>query len=98
MAALQNWLEKIKTLIPILVELTHLDLTRRLCLHTDASDNFHVEMPTKCPPEDLEKSESEWRHAPLAFVSGSFRGAMLRWSVFGNDAFVSSTPFHAWNT
>ena len=85
---LQASFEQMKVLIATRVELTHLDSAQRLCLHTDASDHFHAAVLTQVPIEDLEKPQGDQRHSPLAFISGSFKGAMSRWSVFEKEAFA----------
>jgi RNase H-like domain found in reverse transcriptase len=59
--------------------LAHPSPDRRLCLYTDASQDYWSSMATQVPPADLELPRSEQRHEPLAFPSGSFTGAMRRW-------------------
>ena len=85
---MQAEFDHIKTLILKRVELTHFDPAQRLCLHTDASDHYWAGVLTQIPLEDLDKPQGEQRHAPLAFISGAFTGALSRWSTLEKEAFA----------
>ena len=86
--ALKKSFERVKHLIANRVELTHFDPAQRLCLHTDASDHYWAGVLTQVPLSDLGKPQGEQNHSPLAFISGSFKGAMSRWSTFEKEAFA----------
>ena len=60
------------------------DPAKRLCLFTDASSTHWAGVLTQVDPLEVSASTSppnEWNHQPVAFVSGSFRGASSRWST-----------------
>ena len=70
------------------VTLSHRDETLRLCVFTDASDSHWASVVTQVPPEDLHhRVVMEQRHQPLAFLSGSFKGATSKWSVTDKEAY-----------
>lgn len=84
----QKSFTEIKKQIAERVELTHLDPTQQLCLHTDASDHHHAAVLTQVQLEELKKPQSEQNHSPLAFISGTFTNGMFRWSTFEKGAFA----------
>jgi hypothetical protein len=55
---------------------------------TDASDLHWGVMVTQVPHEDLVLPVEKMRHAPLAFLSGSFKGSELNWSVTDKEAWA----------
>jgi len=57
------------------------------CLFTDASLSFWSIIITQIPEEYLSRPFAEQRHQPLAFSSGEFKGASLRWSIPEKEAF-----------
>ena len=57
-----------------------------MCVFTDANDYTWSSMVTQVPPEDAHKPIAERAHEPLAFLSGAFKGAALRWSVIEKEA------------
>jgi hypothetical protein len=71
-----------------LVTLAHPSPEKRICMYTDASSDFWSSITTQVPPEDLDLPPMEQRHEPLAFLSGSFTGAMHRWSIIEKEAFA----------
>jgi RNase H-like domain found in reverse transcriptase len=71
-----------------LVTLAHVTPQKRICMYTDASSDFWSSITTQVPPEDLYLSPAEQRHEPLAFLSGSFTGAMYRWSILEKEAYA----------
>lgn len=85
---LQVQFEVIKTQLATRVELNHLDTSMQLCLHTDASDLYHAAVLTQIPKKDLEKPQAEQVHSPLAFISGTFKDAMSRWSILEKEAYA----------
>lgn len=50
---------------------------------------------TRVPPEDLNSlcAVEGMRHELLAFLSESFKGSQLRWTVVDNEAFAVSSTF-----
>jgi hypothetical protein len=66
------------------------DPEQRLCLFTDASDFHWGAILTQVPVADRygDKQVSEWRHTPLAFLSGSFKGASLRWATPDKEGYA----------
>jgi RNase H-like domain found in reverse transcriptase len=67
--------------------LAHPSPDLRLCLYTDASQDYWSSMATQVPPADLELPRSEQRHEPLAFLSGSFTRAIRRWAIIEKEAY-----------
>jgi RNase H-like domain found in reverse transcriptase len=57
------------------------DPDKRICVLTDASDRFYAGLVTQIDEEQLDLPMEEQDHQPLAFLSGEFKGAQLRWSV-----------------
>ena len=67
------------------------DLNMRLCLFTDASDTHWAATLTQVPASHEKRdlsTVSDWGHQPLAFLSGAFKGASLRWSTCEKEAFA----------
>ena len=62
---------------------------------TDASHLHWGAMVTQVPDADLRSGvhTSEMRHAPLAFVSGSFTNSKLRWAILDKEAFAIVETF-----
>ena len=66
------------------VTLSTQDSSKRLCLFTDASMTHWAGVLTQVDPAEIAKNvlpPQQWKHAPVAFVSGSFKGASSRWST-----------------
>jgi RNase H-like domain found in reverse transcriptase len=57
------------------------DPDKRICDLTDASDCFYAGLVTQIDEEQLDLPMEEQDHQPLAFLSGEFKGAQLRWTV-----------------
>jgi hypothetical protein len=57
------------------------DPDKRICVLTDASDRFYSGLVTQIDEEQLDLQMEEQDHQPLAFLSGEFKGAQLRWTV-----------------
>ena len=68
--------------------LAHPSADKRICLYTDASQDYWSSITTQVPPNDLDLPRSEQRHEPLAFLSGSFVGAMSRWPIIEKEAYA----------
>lgn len=52
-----------------------------VCVFTDASDLYWSGIVTQCLPSELEKPILDQQHLPLAFFSGPFQGAALRYAM-----------------
>jgi RNase H-like domain found in reverse transcriptase len=57
------------------------DPDKRICVLKDASDRFYAGLMTQVHEEQLDLQMEEQDHQPLAFLSGEFKGAQLRWTV-----------------
>ena len=57
-------------------------------VYTDASQDYWGAIVTQVGPGELENPLSEQVHVPLAFISGSFKGAAARWAIVEKEAFV----------
>jgi RNase H-like domain found in reverse transcriptase len=55
---------------------------------TDASDRFYDSLVTQLHEEQLYLPTEEQDHQPLAFLSGEFKGAQLRWTVPEKEGFA----------
>ncbi|KAH9099082.1 hypothetical protein LEN26_016366 [Aphanomyces euteiches] len=71
-----------------MVPLAHPNADIDVCLYTDASDGFWGTICTQVPPGDLDLPIEEQRHEPLAFLSGSFTAASIRWPTVEKEAFA----------
>jgi hypothetical protein len=63
------------------------DPDKRICVLTDASDRLHAGLVTQIDEEQLDIPMEEHDHQPLAFLSGEFKGAQLRWTVPEKEGF-----------
>jgi len=70
------------------VKLAHRDTSKKLCVYTDASDEFWSAVVTQCAPEELMKLALDQSHEPLAFLGGAFRGPQERWSTPEKEGFA----------
>jgi hypothetical protein len=59
--------------ILILMTTAHPDPKQRICVFTDASDEFYSGMITQVPEYHLDLPVHDQQHQPLAFTSGRFR-------------------------
>jgi hypothetical protein len=75
--------EAIKAALAQAVTLAHLRDDMAVCLFPDASTYFWGSILTQVPPEDVTsgKPVETWRHEPLGFLSGAFKGASLNWAI-----------------
>jgi RNase H-like domain found in reverse transcriptase len=64
------------------------DPDKRIFVLTDASDLFFAGMVTQIDEEQLDLPMEEQDHQPLAFLSGEFKGAQLRWTVQEKKSFA----------
>jgi RNase H-like domain found in reverse transcriptase len=63
------------------VTLAFPDPEKRICVLTDASDRLYAGLVTQIHEVQLDLPTEEQDHQPLAFLSGEFKGAQLRWTV-----------------
>lgn len=65
---------------------------RTVCVWTDASSTHWSAVITQCTPDQLDKPYMEQLHEPLAFFSGPWRGAELRYPTTEQEglAFVNA--------
>jgi RNase H-like domain found in reverse transcriptase len=61
---------------------------KRICVLTDASDRFFVGLVTQMDEKQLDLTMDEQDRQPLAFLSGEFKGAQLRWTVPEKECFA----------
>jgi hypothetical protein len=64
------------------------DIYKRTCVSTDASDRFYAGLVIQIDEEQLYLPMEEQDHQPLAFLSGEFKGAQLRWTVPAKEGFA----------
>jgi RNase H-like domain found in reverse transcriptase len=64
------------------------DPDKRICVLTDVSDRFYAGLVTHIHEEQLDLPMEEQDHQPLAFLSGEFTGAQLRWTVPEKESFA----------
>jgi RNase H-like domain found in reverse transcriptase len=57
-------------------------------MYTDASGEFWSCITTHVPPKDLDLPAADQRQEPLAFLSGSFTGAMHRLSIIKKETYA----------
>jgi RNase H-like domain found in reverse transcriptase len=57
------------------------DPGKRICVLTNASDRFYAGLVTQTHEEQVDLPMEEQDHQPLAFLSGEFKGAQIRWTV-----------------
>lgn len=68
--------------------LAHPNESNLPCLFTDASDKHWGAVLTQIPAADLDLLYVEQRHAPLSFLTGSFRKRAFSWSTPEKEAFA----------
>ncbi len=80
----------IKAAVKKAVTLAHLRDDTMVCLFTDASGDFWGAILTQVSVEDVESGSSPtlWRHEPLGFLSGQFRGAQQRWGIPDKEGYA----------
>jgi transposase InsO family protein len=70
------------------VTLAYPDERKVLCVFTDASHSHWAGVVSQVDPSERVKGILDQSHQPLAFVSGSFSGASLRWPTIEKEAFA----------
>ncbi len=66
--------------------LAHPDPEKIFCLYTDASQDHWGAVLTQIDPDQKPLPLEDQAHEPLAFLSGTFKGASLRWSTIEKEA------------
>lgn len=59
-----------------------------MCLYTDASETHGESILTQVPSGQLSEDDETQTHEPLVFISGSFDGHSMRWSVVEKEYFA----------
>jgi hypothetical protein len=72
--------------------LAHPDPDKAFCLYTDASQDHWGAVLTQISPDQRELPLEDQAHEPLAFLSGTFKGASLRWSTIEKEAYAIVVP------
>ena len=82
--------EAIKGALRDAVTTAHLDPNKVVCLFPDASEEFWGSILTQVPVDDAASTKdiADWQHEPLGFLSGSFKGASLRWGIPDKEGFA----------
>jgi RNase H-like domain found in reverse transcriptase/Integrase zinc binding domain len=70
------------------IKLAFPDPDKRICVLTNVSDRFFAGLVTQTHEEQLDLPMEEQDHQPLAFLSGEFKGAQLRWTVPEKEGFA----------
>ncbi|OWY97227.1 Retrotransposon protein, Ty3-gypsy subclass, partial [Phytophthora megakarya] len=81
-------LRQVRRALVAMVPLAHPDPTRAVCLFCDASQDSWGAICTQVTESDLSKPLHEQDHRPLAFLSGRFTGAQLRWPTIEKEAYA----------
>ncbi|GMF18554.1 unnamed protein product [Phytophthora fragariaefolia] len=81
-------LRKVRDALVAMVPLAHPDPSLAVCLYCDASQDSWGAICTQVNESDLSKPLSEQEHRPLAFLSGRFTGAQLRWPTIEKEAYA----------
>ncbi|GMG18102.1 unnamed protein product [Phytophthora fragariaefolia] len=71
-----------------MVPLAHPDPLLAACLYCDASQGSWGAICTQVNESDLSKPLSKQEHHPLAFLSGRFTGAQLRWPTIEKEVYA----------
>ena len=58
------------------------------CVWTDASDEYWAGVVTQAEAAELQKPVLQQSHKPMAFVSGRFTGAQLKWPTVEKEGFA----------
>jgi hypothetical protein len=64
----------------------HLDPKQRVCVFSDALDEFYLDVITQVPEHHLDLPVHDQQHQPLAFTSG--RGSQECWTMPEKEAFA----------
>ncbi|KAF0721721.1 hypothetical protein Ae201684_018961 [Aphanomyces euteiches] len=81
-------LERTKEAQSHVVELSHPDPDKQICVFADASEKHWGSVITQIPMEDQSRPLAAQRHEPLMFLSGTFSGAASRWAIVEKEAYA----------
>jgi transposase InsO family protein len=79
---------RLKDALSLIVPLAHPKEDADVCVFTDASQDHWGAVITQVRPGELSKPREEQDHQPLAFLSGSFKGASSRWPIVEKEAYA----------
>jgi hypothetical protein len=80
--------ESVRRAIVQAVRVAHPDPDKCFCLFTDASAKYWASVLTQIPETEVKLPVEEQSHEPLAFLSGVFRGAQVRWGIPDKEGFA----------
>jgi transposase InsO family protein len=69
----------------------------RLCLFTDASDNYYAALLTQVVDWDPRLGPNEQKHIPMATLSGEFRGSEKNWRIIEKEAYPIIMAIQEWD-
>eukprot|EP00171_Calliarthron_tuberculosum_P001128 IDg1128t1 len=75
------------------VNLAFPDKEKRICVFTDASEQYWSAVVTQCYPSDLKKPLELQKHEPLAFLGAKFKNAKVHWTMFEKEAYAIYQTF-----
>uniref|UniRef100_H3H3G8 Integrase catalytic domain-containing protein n=1 Tax=Phytophthora ramorum TaxID=164328 RepID=H3H3G8_PHYRM len=78
--------EDVRTALLGMVPLAHPSPTADVCLYTDASQDFWGAVVTQLESHEVSLPLDQQNHRPLAFLSGRFVGAAVRWPTIEKEA------------
>jgi hypothetical protein len=81
-------LADLKRALVSMVPLVHPQDDVDVCVYTDASQDYWGAIVTQVEVGELTKSLKDQVHQPLAFLSGSFKGAATRWPIVEKEAYA----------
>ena len=76
-----------------MVTLAHPDPDKAFCLFPDASHRSWGSVLTQIPRSQEDLPVVDQDHEPLAFISGAFKGASLRWSTVEKEGYAIVASF-----
>jgi len=79
---------RLKGALAEMVPLAHPKEDADVCVYTDASQDHWGAVITQVAQGELSKPREAQEHEPLAFLSGSFKGASSRWPIVEKEAFA----------
>ena len=69
------------------VTLSYPDISKTICVFTDASSRFWSGIVTQCDKNSLKLQLEDQKHEPLAFLGSEFKKSQLNWSTFEKEGF-----------
>ena len=68
----------------------------RMCLFTDASDNYYAAMLTQVENWDPDLEVHQQQHIPMATLSGEFKNSQLNWRIMEKEAYPLIAALEEW--